>query len=165
MISMLMCLIGLATNVQAAEFASGGDYSKGAAYFEANTLVVANGFHLNGEYRILPALAASGGLGFSSVNLGIIKGSALGGRIQMHVLSGKKKGHFEFALGAGYYKLTLTEQVTGTDQSASGGGIAPTYFIGYRLQPPDGGLLFRIGLGTVSPTPLPGISTSIGYSF
>ena len=162
---MLMCLIGLGTNAQAAEFKSGEDYSQGAAYLEASTLFVANGFHLNGEYRILPGLAASGGLGYSSVNLGIIKGTALGGRVQIHAISGKKNGHFEFALGAGYYKLTLTEQVTGTDQSASGGGVVPTYFIGYRLQPPDGGLLWRLGLGTISPTPVPGLSTSIGYSF
>jgi hypothetical protein len=165
MFSFLMCLIGLGANAQAAEFSSDGDYSKGAAYVQIDSVLLANSFHAKGEYRFLPGLAVSGGVGYTALNVGLFRGTALGGQFQIHAISGKNKGHFEFALGAGYYKVTLTEQISGTEQSGEDSELAIPYFLGYRLQPPDGGLLFRIGLGSINPTPVPGLSSSFGWSF
>jgi hypothetical protein len=164
MFSFLMCLIGLSVNAQAAEFSSDGDYSQGSAYAEFNTLVAANTMHLNGEYRVLPWLAASGGLGFGKINMLIITGTQVGGRLQLHAMTGKNKGHFEFATGLGFYNYTFTEQITGTEESDSSFVITPNYFLGYRLQNPEGGFLFRVGLGSTIGL-LPGISSSFGWSF
>lgn len=56
---------------------------------------------------------------------------------EIGALSGKKKSHFEYAIGAGVF-------VDGYDKSIS---LTLSGFFGYRYQKPSGGLIFRTGLG------------------
>jgi hypothetical protein len=151
------------------QFKSGDDYSKAAVHLEGNTLVLINSVNLSGEYRALPGMAVSGGFGLGSVSfLGLAKFTNVGGRVMVHGITGKKKGHFESAAGIGIYSWkvapgVLTKGALGDVEEKLGTKAAPELFIGYRLQPPDGGVLFRIGFAYSHNGP--GISSSLGYSF
>lgn len=77
MFPIVMCLIGLGVNAQAAEFSPDEDYSQGSAQVELNPMVLANTVHLNGEYGgpmfrvglgsaigLLPSISSSFGWSF-----------------------------------------------------------------------------------------------------
>jgi hypothetical protein len=81
-----------------------------------------------------------------------------------------KVGSSKFELGAGIMIANFSASATGSAGdvfSASGFGIAGTATIGYRLQPSDGGFIFRIGftplIGPGGFLPFGGLS--FGYGF
>ena len=157
-------------------FASGGGFTRGSAYGDMTTVVKANVFHVVGEGRILPWLAASGGFGFGKLDLEQFTFKSSGGRVMMHVITGKKKGHFEVGTGYGFYKYSVTEKLSGQGFSEEIKGSGLAYFLGYRFQPPAGGVLIRVGLANLAPgldpdeveIPvhlIPTLDLSGGYSF
>lgn len=63
------------------------------------------------------------------------------------LLTGKRNSHFELFGGAALYQYTPVKLPGGILPEDSSIGIFPVGNIGYRYQKPDGGFIFRAGVG------------------
>lgn len=84
----------------------------------------------NGDVPISPFIRVSTGKGYYFSEASYFS-------TEIGALTGKKKSHIEYAIGAVVF-------VDGYDKSIS---LTLSGFFGYRYQKPSGGLIFRTGLG------------------
>jgi hypothetical protein len=80
-----------------------------------------------------------------------------------------KVGSSKFEVGAGIVLVDLSASVSGggVGSAFSGSGVGGTATIGYRYQPSDGGVLFRVGFTPffTSKGFLPWAGISVGFTF
>lgn len=143
-----------------------------AAYVELGGAGIAS---INYDMRIMKKNDGLGfriGIGGFSINNGSYKTTALFVPVGLNYLLGKDNKHF-FELGAGATFVSLKEKNTFNDPYYlnSNDRFNSTFghlYFGYRVQPKDGGFLFRAGL-----TPIFGkgyfipywAGVSFGYAF
>jgi hypothetical protein len=143
-----------------------------AAYVELGGAGIAS---INYDMRIMKKNDGLGfriGIGGFSINNGSYKTTALFVPVGLNYLLGKDNKHF-FELGAGATFVSLKEKNTFNDPyyQNSNDRFNSTFghlYFGYRVQPKDGGFLFRAGL-----TPIFGkgyfipywAGVSFGYAF
>ena len=171
-LSFLTCLL-LAAPAAAQDGAPASEpEARNALYFElgGNALL----YSLNYERRVRDALSARAGLMFLSlegtdsdsgesadVNVALIP-------LMINGLLGDGAGRLELGIGPifGLAGGSVTD-VEGTEVDFSGVGLAGvTSTIGYRYQPPDGGIIFRAGLVPFySGKPQLWAGLSLGYAF
>lgn len=131
-------------------------------YVEGVTAIIANAISVNYSYRPIKMFALSVGFGAASIFfVGEAHGS--GGQVQGHLLLGRM-GDSSFELHAGVALMRATFSFLGGESSTPSFGVLPAFGLGYRYQPMDGGLLFRIG-GAWSYGFGMGIQASIGATF
>ena len=128
-----------------------------AVYIEGATLVLINGLVFNGEVSLSKHLSISGGWGVSKARL-VDRYSAQGPRLQIHYLAGGGAHLFELAIG-GALSPWQHHFVIGGEQ------LVPTFHVGYRWQPPRGGVLFRGGISFPQHNNSGGLSLSLGKAF
>lgn len=116
-----------------------------AIYVSATSLVFLNSAGLNYSFRPLRGLAFSVGVGYAHAIALIAEVSSVGGQAMAHLLVGSESPHsFEVAAGLSVIETNarlLCDDCDGTRRVAA----LPAGFLGYRYQPLDGGLLFRVG--------------------
>lgn len=154
-------------------------YKPNAVYLE----LLGNGILYSINYdRLLTThrnLKISGRVGFSYFNIDLfdeMKGTSI--PIEFLGWNGKNKGHFEFGVGLCSQFVEVNDvSILGPTQRTSSNGYYLTGRVGYRLQKPDGGFLFRVGFvpmiliaerssGDVDRTKfVPWFGLSFGYSF
>ena len=143
-----------------------------AAYVELGGAGIAS---INYDMRIMKKNDGLGfrvGIGGFSINDGSYKTTALFVPVGLNYLLGKDNKHF-FELGAGATFVSLKEKNTFNDPyyQNTNDRFNSTFghlYLGYRVQPEDGGFLFRAGL-----TPIFGkgyfvpywAGVSFGYAF
>ena len=143
-----------------------------AAYVELGGAGIAS---INYDMRIMKKNDGLGfrvGIGGFSINDGSYKTTALFVPVGLNYLLGKDNKHF-FELGAGATFVSLKEKNTFNDPyyQNTNDKFNSTFghlYLGYRVQPEDGGFLFRAGL-----TPIFGkgyfvpywAGVSFGYAF
>ena len=127
-----------------------GPYSQNSIFVE----VLGQGvfYSINYDRRITPDFSLR--VGFTSWSItsilflvpGELKFTAI--PVTANYLAGGESAH-HLELGIGLMPIFLTlqgdEEFFGSNVSGSGASVVGTATIGYRLQPPGGGILFRIG--------------------
>lgn len=146
-------------------------YSRNAIYVEGLGAGVL--YSVNYDRRITPDFSVR--VGFSSWSIGtlLVLGSGelsyTSFPVTASYLYGNGASHLELGLGLvpGYVSITGGGIFFGKDVTKTAGTLLGTAIVGYRLQPNDGGIFFRIGF-----TPLftfrkfqPWGGLSIGASF
>lgn len=145
--------------------------ARDAVYFElgGNGLL----YTLNYERRLRDHIAGRAGIMFFTVEGTTSEGekaeaSVLVAPIMLNGLLGGGAGRLELGVGPLFgWVDAQARDIEGTEIDVSGFGIAGvTSTIGYRYHPPDGGLLFRIGLTPfISGDPQIWGGIGIGYAF
>jgi len=131
-------------------------------------------YSINYDHRLTPHISLRAG--FTHWSLPFIfptKIGMTGFPIMGNYLSGKGSHHLELGIGAVPFIVTAPEQTTifGAEFKGEvlGALILGTTTIGYRYQPRDGGLVFRIAFTPLSPLSfekvLLGGGISLGYAF
>ncbi|MEQ9468292.1 MAG: hypothetical protein RLN88_12840 [Ekhidna sp.] len=122
-------------------------------------------------------LKISGRVGYSYVNIDLFD-EVKGNVIPVEILGwvGNNKGHVEFGVGlSSQFVETKDVSILGPTQETKSNAYYLTGRVGYRLQKPDGGFLFRAGFvpmyllsestSTDRPEFVPWFGLSFGYSF
>ena len=94
-----------------------------------------------------------GKAGYNHVQIGWDRGFSIG----VSQIFGKKSSHFEYSLGAHYFFDTDDNDEISYFSPSS--WIFPMLEAGYRYQKPDGGFIFRTGVG------ITGLYFGLGYGF
>ena len=144
----------LCNNTVSAQYNRDSRMSKLDLYIELGTNIVVSAATLNLEAHLTTSrsgkvhLYARAGFGAAAVYEG---SEGLGGLGALTMLTGKGKHHFELSGGV----------FMGNDKKGSHTGFfaLPLFDIGYRIQKPVKGFVFRVKVGTL------GFGIGLGYAF
>lgn len=136
-----------------------------AVYVEANNLGPIGSLGVNYACRPIQGIALSVGVGGSYLTLLGDESTLYGAQVMVHgLLGGAGASSFEVAGGAAMVVADGRASLLAQPHRANGEwGATPAAFVGYRHQPLDGGLLFRLGLGWSYGNGV-GVSVSLGAS-
>lgn len=137
-----------------------------ALYVEANYLGAMGSLGVSYAFRPLRGLAVSVGFGESYMKLLGDEWECFGGQVMVHGLfGGAGASSLEIAGGAAVVVAEGSASLLVQGRRDNGElGVSPAAFLGYRHQPLDGGILFRLGAAWSYGNGV-GASVSLGGAF